>query len=195
MQTPVRDALRFFGTFLRHPTTVGAVLPSSRSLARALVGDLAATAGGLVVEYGPGTGAMTRVIAERLPPGIGYLGIELDGRFCARLRQRYPTLRFHHGSVVDVERIVADAGLGRPGCIVSGLPFASLPIVVQRSVIDGTRAVLVDGGEFRTFQYVHAYPLRRAYRFREAMAERFERFHRSTPILCNVPPAYVLTYS
>ena len=46
------------------------MLPSSRYLSRALVGDLShLQPGELVVEYGPGTGPMTAVIQERLPPG------------------------------------------------------------------------------------------------------------------------------
>ena len=67
---PVRDGLGFFGNFLKNPTSVGAVLPSSRYLSRALVGDLShLQEGDLVLEYGPGTGPMTSVIHDRLPRG------------------------------------------------------------------------------------------------------------------------------
>ncbi|MEM7202037.1 MAG: methyltransferase domain-containing protein [Planctomycetota bacterium] len=188
------DAMRFLGAFLRNPRTVGAVLPSSRFLARALAGNLGLRPGDLVVEYGPGTGPMTQVLAEQLGHDIRYLGIEREARFCARLQERFPGLPVHQGSVEDVERILADRGLGSARVIVSGLPFASLPETVQGRVVEGTRAVLAPDGEFRTFQYVHAYPLRSARRFRDAMARRFGRFERSRPITRNVPPAYVLSY-
>jgi phospholipid N-methyltransferase len=49
-------------------------------------------------------------------------------------------------------------------------------------------------GDFRTFQYVHAYGLRAARRFRAIMAERFAGFERSGPVVRNVPPAFVLRY-
>ena len=83
---------------------------------------------------------------------------------------------------------------GTVKAIISGLPFASLPKEVQRGVVDGTHEVLAESGEFRTFQYVHAYKLKAAQRFRAMMKERFDGFARSTPVLRNVPPAYVLTY-
>ena len=193
---PLHDAFHFFGRFLRQPGQVGAVLPSSRHLARELVGDLAGLRPGeLVVEYGPGTGAITRRIAEVLPDGVKYLGIELDATFVKKLDAHFPALAFHHGSVADVEKILAHSELGTPARIISGLPFASLPRPVQDAIVDGTASVLGIDGEFRTFQYVHAYRMQTAQRFRNAMAAHFERYERSRPVVRNVPPAYVLVYS
>ena len=192
---PIRDAVHFFGRFLAKPGQVGAVLPSSRALAQELVGDLSDLGhGDLVVEYGPGTGAITRRIAEVLPQGVEYLGIELEVSFVRKLSLHFPQLHFHHGSVADVEKILADAGLGAPRRIVSGLPFASLPRAVQDAVVDGTGKILACGGEFRTFQYVHAYRMQTAQRFRAAMETRFAQSERSRPVVRNVPPAFVLRY-
>lgn len=191
----LRDGLGFFGTFLKNPGSVGAVLPSSRYLARALVGRLDLQPGQLVVEYGPGTGPVTSVVRESLPPGAHYLGIELEPRFHQLLVHRYPTLQFHLGSAADVEQILADRKLPHPSRIVSGLPFASLPALVQDSVIDGiVRCLRGTHGDFRTFQYVHAYGMRAARRFRAMMAERFDGFERVGPVVRNVPPAFVLRY-
>ena len=61
-------------------------------------------------------------------------------------------------------------------------------------MVAGTREVLAQDGEFRTFQYVHAYGLKSARRFRAMMAEQFRTCKRSQPVLRNVPPAYILTY-
>lgn len=193
---PLRDGLRFLANFVRRPGSIGAVLPSSRVLAEALVGDLECIgAGELVLEYGPGTGPMTEVIRERLPAGSRYLGIELDNGFHQLLSERYPALDFHHGSAGDVVEVLAEKRLPAPMRIISGLPFASLPAAVQEAIVEGTAAALADRGEFRTFQYVHAYGLAGARRFRTAMAEHFAGYRRSEPVLRNVPPAYVLTYT
>ena len=191
---PLRDGLAFFGSFLREPATVGAVLPSSRYLARALVGRLDLLPGQLIVEYGPGTGPMTAVIAELLPAGARYLGIELEPRFHDLLTRRFPQLAFHCGSAGDVVSILHDRSLPCPARIVSGLPFASLPATVQDAIVDGIATCLHGGGEFRTFQYVHAYRMKAARRFRDRMAERLPNFERLGPVLRNVPPAYVLRY-
>ena len=55
-----RDKVRFVRRFLSNPGSVGAILPSSRYLAKAMVGELQLERGDLVVEYGPGTGPMTQ---------------------------------------------------------------------------------------------------------------------------------------
>jgi phospholipid N-methyltransferase len=193
---PVRDSLDFFGNFLKNPTSVGAVLPSSRFLSRALVGSLKhIQEGELVVEYGPGTGPMTAVIKERLPRNARYLGVELQSDFHELLCGRFSGMDFHHGSAGDIKQILADRGLPRPARIISGLPFASLPIPVQDSVVDGLVWALEDSEcDFRTFQYAHAYGMKSARRFRARMSERFEHFERIGPIVRNVPPAFVLRY-
>lgn len=192
---PIREGLGFFGRFLRNPTTVGAVLPSSRYLSRALVGRLDLAPGELVVEYGPGTGPATAAVRAVLPKGSHYLGIELEPRFHKLLTERFPTMQFHLGSAGDLRTILAERGLPRPARILSGLPFASLPSAVQDQVIDGIVWALrgIDG-DFRTFQYVHAYGLRAARRFRALMQERFSGFERIGPVVRNVPPAFVLRY-
>ncbi|MBK9129946.1 MAG: SAM-dependent methyltransferase [Phycisphaerales bacterium] len=192
----LRDSLRFVSTFVRKPGTVGAVWPSSPRLAQALAGDLGLRPGDVVVEYGPGTGPMTRVVAEQLAavPSARFLGIELDAGFVDVLRRQHPELDFACGSVVDAARLVKERGLGRARYILSGLPFASLPAVVQEGTIAGVLDVLAPDGEFRTFQYLHAYRLPKARSFRALMAKHFSHFERSRPILRNVPPAFVLTY-
>jgi len=192
----VRDGVGFFRSFLQNPTSIGAVLPSSRYLARSLVGRLdTLKEGELVVEFGPGTGPMTAVIRDTLPPGVDYLGIELNASFHDLLVNRFPRMDFHLGSAADVIGILEGRGLPRPARILSGLPFASLADDVQKAVVDGILASLRGTeGEFRTFQYVHAYQLRAARRFRALMAERFDGFERVGPIVRNVPPAFVLRY-
>jgi phosphatidylethanolamine/phosphatidyl-N-methylethanolamine N-methyltransferase len=193
-QRPIRDGLGFFGTFLGKPGSVGSVLPSTRYLARALVGRLELQPGELLVEFGPGTGPMTAVIREHLPPRAHYLGIELEPKFHKLLVDRFPTMQFHQGSAADLPRILHDRGLPKATRIVSGLPFASLSAAVQDDVVAGVVQCLQPEGDFRTFQYVHAYGMRAARRFRKLMDERFASFERIGPIIRNVPPAFVLRY-
>lgn len=189
-----RDSLRFLESFLRRPVQVGAVLPSSRYLAEALAGGLPLERGDLVVEYGPGTGPVTQVIRRQLGEGMRYLGIEKDEQFHRILEHRFPELEFVNDGVERVVKILAEHGLGRAKVIVSGLPFAGLPEPLRNRIIAATRRVLRPDGEFRTFQYVHAYSLPRARMFRRNMRKVFPHFERSKPILRNVPPAYVLRY-
>lgn len=195
-QTRIRDSFRFVGRMLKNPGAVGAVLPSSRYLAYTMVRDLHLEAGDLVLEYGPGTGPMTRALHQLDLPGRGvsYLGIELDEQFHHALSHCFPDMDFHHGNVEDIAAILAERGAGQAKYIISGLPFAVLPESIQLGIVDGVDDVLSVGGEFRTFQYVHAYNMKASKRWRAMMQERFGQHSRSTPVLRNVPPAYVLTF-
>ncbi len=78
--------------------------------------------------------------------------------------------------------------------MISGLPFASLPGVVRRGILEDLAAILAAGGIFRTFQYVHAYVFPKARRFRREMAERFGPALRLGPVVRNIPPAWVLSW-
>lgn len=193
-KSSIRESLGFLGAFLGQPGSIGAVLPSTRYLARALVGRLDLQPGELVVEFGPGTGPMTAVIRELLPSRSRYLGIELEPKFHGLLTQRFPSMTFHLGSAGDLAKILADRGLPKATRIVSGLPFATLPAKVQDAVVDGVTSCLTPHGDFRTFQYMHAYGMRRARRFRALMDERFSSFERIGPVIRNLPPAFVLRY-
>ena len=69
---PRRGARRaFLAAALRNPGQFGAVAPSSPSLA-GVIASVVPTAGApVVVELGPGTGAVTTAIDARLPPARG----------------------------------------------------------------------------------------------------------------------------
>src|SRR5437764_12747057 len=69
-----------------HFRTTGALMPSSRFLARALAAPLGhARPPGRILEVGPGTGSVTREILRRLIPGDQLDAVELNSRFIERL--------------------------------------------------------------------------------------------------------------
>lgn len=188
-------SLKFLGAFVRNPRRVGAIMPSSPSLARAMVRRLSVQPGETLIELGPGTGAFTEVILRHLPAGAHYLGVELSAAFVSRLRERFPGVDFVEGSAEDVAEIHAQRGLPATRAVLCGLPFASLPREVQGRVVTSLDALLQGGGEFRTFQYVHAYPLPTARRYRARMDGVFGPGRRGKAVARNIPPAYVLSWS
>lgn len=184
----------FLRAFLRNPSRIGAIAPSSAVLAREMTRDLNVATDECVIEFGPGTGPFTQALGQVLPDASQYLGIERDMRFVEHLESVFPAMRFVGGSAENAHAIHSDVGLGRVAAIICGLPFASLPAEVQDGVIDSLDQLLTPGSEFRTFQYVHAYQLPAARRFRRLMAGRFGPLFRSRPVLRNLPPAYVLRW-
>lgn len=191
----MRDAIHLTKAFLKNPRHVGTMFPSSAVLARKMAADLPAGKSGAVLELGPGTGALTTALASAMGADACYLGVDLNPDFVAILKQRFPRLRFVCGSAHEVERHMADHGMAEVRAIISGLPFASLPSPVQDGIIDGLVRLMKPGVEFRTFQYVHALRLPAARRFRREMTQRFGSPKISKPVMWNIPPAVVLTWT
>jgi phosphatidylethanolamine/phosphatidyl-N-methylethanolamine N-methyltransferase len=189
-----REHVLFLGRFLRHPRTIGAIAPSSASLAHAMVRDLDLDGDKRVVELGPGTGALTGAILARLGPTARCLAIDREQQFVERLRQRWPHLECVCESAVELPALASARGLMPVDHIVSGLPFASLPVDVTAAILDSIERTLRPGGTFTTFQYVHAYRMAAAVEFRRNLSHRLGGAPHRELVMRNVPPAYVLTW-
>lgn len=190
----VREHLAFLGRFLKDPRQVGAVAPSSRTLARAMVRHLPMTPSSHIVELGPGTGVFTGEVLEHLPRGAKFLAVEIDPTFCRSLSQEWPDLDCACASAADLPALIADRGWRQADHVISGLPFASLPAEVSRAILDAVHATLKPGGTFTTFQYIHAYQLPPARAFRHEMTRRIGPMAHRWQVFRNVPPAFVLSW-
>ena len=188
------DKTRFLKAFLTSPAKVGAIAPSSASLARRMVDGLSPSESESILEFGPGTGPFTAAIQEILARQSNYVGIERDANFIALLRERFPELTFIEGSAEHAKQHFDASGIPPLKAILCGLPFASLPPSVQDGVISSLDQLMTPGTQFRTFQYVHAYLLPTAIRFRRQMSALFGNCRRSRAVLRNLPPAYVLRW-
>ena len=180
----------FLRQFVQSPRTVGAVLPSSPALARAMLAPIDFASARTIVEFGPGTGAFTREIARRLVPGCRYLGIELNPTFVRRLADEFPRLAFVHGSVADLDQILATERIGAIDAIVCGLPCALLPIALQESVFAAMDRALVPGGLFVTFGYPQSLVLPGAWALRRRLRRGFAHVSHTPVVWGNVPPAF-----
>jgi len=193
MRQPVfPEALLFVRRFLNNPRQVGAVLPSTHSLGKEMVRNLALSSGDVVIEYGPGTGSLTHAIALALAatPGTHYLGIEREAGFCEVLRRRFPNLQFAHGNVEDVATLLRQHDLPRPRAILSGLPLILLPNM--ESIVSQAAETLQPGGEFRTFSYLQSRLTPMAARLRRLLQQHFASTGSSPLVWGNLPPAWVL---
>ncbi len=191
----MKDNLHLFLQFLRSPLAVGAVAPSSRILARAMLERIPFQPGRTIIELGPGTGAFTREIACRMPAGMRYIGIEKQQRFVDLLRRRYPNMTFIRGNAEHLPELLAKEKLPAPNDVISGLPFAWLPPSVSERILNVTREVLAPLGGFTTFQYVHAYPLPTGRWFRRRMFDLYGAQVTKRMVWRNLPPAFVLRWT
>jgi phosphatidylethanolamine/phosphatidyl-N-methylethanolamine N-methyltransferase len=191
-----QDHWLFLRHFRKSPRTVGAIAPSSRRLACAMLDGLSLEPGRRVrvVELGPGTGAITAEIARRLPTDAKCLAIDVDPVFSAKVAARWPGIE----SICDRAERLVDIARVRDllpiDHIISGLPFASLPSASARAIADAIVGSLRVGGTFTTFQYAHAFGFSSAIRVRHTLTRDMGAEPARTLVVGNLPPALVLRW-
>jgi phospholipid N-methyltransferase len=182
---------KFAGQFLRRPTQIGAIAPSSRRLGRMITSWPRLERADVVVEFGPGTGAFTPHILGRLKPGAVFFALELDRVFYRALRRRFPGVPVYCDTVANVRAYLNMHGAASADCIVSGLPWAAFDSVHQDRLLQSTLAALSDGGQFVTFAYLPWLVLSAAAAFRANLLQRFSAVSTSRVVWWNLPPAIV----
>lgn len=184
------SALRFLKQFVAMPGTTGACWPSSKALAKVMADKAAVDRASFVVEFGPGTGAITEAITENLCDGAQFLALEVNPEFVRFLRHRYPELKVVQDSAVNARKYLKEAGSDTCDSIVSGLPFASFDDRLQDDLLEVSRAILNPGGRFVTFGYFHSLYLPRGRRFRKRLLQSFSHVDITPIVWPNIPPAF-----
>lgn len=190
-QGALREHAEFVCAFLRSPGTVGALCPSSRALARAMVAGSDLARADLVVELGPGTGAFTRVILESVGPQSAFVALELDERAVRHLRQRFTQLDVVHASAEQIHEQVVRLGRKHANYVVSGLPWAIIPTEIQKRIMTNVVTALAPGGVFTTFAYLHSRLSPSAVRYWRLLSTLFREVRVSALVWQNIPPAFV----
>ncbi|RSN06569.1 SAM-dependent methyltransferase [Nonomuraea sp. WAC 01424] len=185
------DTTLFLGQFLRAPTVIGAVAPSSRRLAATVCAPVPERGEPTVVELGPGTGPFTAEIQQRLAGRGHHLAVEVNGRLAGLLAARFPGVDVAHADAARLGELPGERGLSHADVVVSGLPWAAFPTTLQHELLDAVTSVMSPGAAFTTFSYIHAIPLSSARRFRGLLAERFEEVVPGRTVWRNTPPAFV----
>lgn len=172
----------FLLRYLRSPALIGAIVPSSAALARAMSRQAQGYAH--IVEFGAGTGTITQQLAHDHGE-CGLTIFELDGRLARALARRHPHAPVWDGCLHDR----ADIVLGQPeDCVaVSSLPFRSLPASVREPTIEVVEAFLQASPRRKLVQYT--YGLRPPF----DVSTRRLAWTRHGRIWTNVPPASVWT--
>ena len=181
----------FLAAALRRPTTMGAIAPSSPQLAAVLASVVPRTGAPVVVELGPGTGAVSVVIAEKLPTGARHLAVELDPDMVAFLRRTRPELEVVPGNAAELGALLGERGITSADAVVCGLPWALFDDATQTALLGEISRVIGDHGAFTTFAYLHGMTLAAARRFRRRLRDTFDEVLVSGTVWRNLPPAFV----
>ncbi|MCY1138095.1 methyltransferase domain-containing protein [Actinoplanes sp. Pm04-4] len=179
--------MSFLTEFLRSPLTVGAVAPSGSALARVATAPVPRASDVVVVELGPGTGAFTAAIQQRLAGRGRHVVLEINERFAEQLSRRFPSVEAVVADAADIGTVLSE----RADVIVSGLPWAAFAPGRQRDVLAAATEVLRPDGVFTTFAYVHARWAPPARRLHRSLESRFDEVVTGRTVWANLPPALV----
>ena len=203
----LNEAASFVQVSRRHFHDVGAVLPSSRFLGRALAGNLGRrTKPCHILEAGPGTGPVTKQILPCLIPGDRLDLVELNSQFVAHLNKRLtndaafvPYANQVRVMCMPIERV---EGVGAYDFIVSGLPLNNFPPQLVREILRAFKRLLKPGGILSYFEYAYIRQMKTPFckrserrrlsqvgRIVGAQIEKFQIRQQLVPL--NVPPAMV----
>ncbi|WP_426167208.1 class I SAM-dependent methyltransferase [Sandarakinorhabdus sp. DWP1-3-1] len=184
--TRARPRLLFARHFFANPRGIGSMIPSSRRLTQRLLAGFDWSTARVIVEYGPGTGVVTRAILAQMAPDARLFAFEINEDFVTFLRRAIPDPRLTvvHDSAESVASALAAAGIEHCDAAISSLPFSIMPPRVRLRILAATARVLAPGAAMVGYQYSTRW-LRELRRSFGDVAVDFEPR--------NWPPAFVFT--
>jgi phospholipid N-methyltransferase len=172
-----------------------AIVPSSRYLVQAMTEPLPLVGANVVVEFGPGTGAMTRELLRLTPVDAIIVAFEVNPRFVAWLRGEFTDRRLKviecgaEHAACELRRL----GIGRVDAVLSSLGFSLMQDNQVHETLSGLLPFMTPQSVFTQFQYLSQVRLQRGrierYRVSGILADYFTTVRR-TLVWRNVPPAF-----
>jgi phosphatidylethanolamine/phosphatidyl-N-methylethanolamine N-methyltransferase len=153
------DYQTFLTQFLRSYNTTGSVIPSGRALSNALCRYVGSGGAPLkILEAGPGTGAVTACIIDRMGQDDQLWMVELNPTFASHLRRAFedkPSFRDAAGRCHLIEGAVQQIGHeGQFDLVISGLPLNNFSSDDVRAIMQAYAKLLKPGGILSFFQYI-----------------------------------------
>jgi len=181
------EYLKFLQAWIRKPRQTASIVPSSHYLGRLMAAQIDPE-GGRVMEFGGGTGALTREILATGLPVADLEVVEINEALAHNLRGSFPGVAILQA---PAQSVLAQAAGGAGGyqCIISGLPLLAMSKMLQKAILGEAFRLLRPGGAVIQFTYSPRPPVPE--RLTSLLGLRAERIG---TIVRNVPPATVFRY-
>ncbi len=181
------EYFKFLQGWLRRPRQTASIVPSSPYLGRMMAAQIDPQ-GGRVMEFGGGTGALTREILARGLPASNLEVVEIDETFARNLHRSFPAVKILQAPAQSVLNDSA-GGAGGYQCIISGLPLLAMSKALEEAILAEAFRLLQPGGSFIQFTYSPCPPVS------DSVAKALDLgVERIGTIVRNVPPATVFRY-
>lgn len=147
----------FFVNFLRD-WKIAAALPTSSFGVQKIRHEIDFAHARVIVEFGPGTGVISRELLEYMRPDAQLILIERNPKFVKILRKtlRDPRVSLCEGSAEDVQQLIHASGNTTADVIVSGIPFSDIKEPARSTIIRNAFDALSPHGRMITYQYRRA---------------------------------------
>lgn len=182
--------IAFARAILKDPVATGALAPSSRSLARAVVAPIRFGPETFVVEVGCGTGAITEAVFSLGLCESQYLGIELNPLMIAALQSRFPSAAFLQGSAEHVVSALNDRGRSGASYVVSSLPWTLLAAENRCAILRAIAQTLGPEGQLLSYSYLSGCFLPAWSDVTRSVREAFSSVSLKQLVWRNLPPAF-----
>ena len=180
------DEMQFIRSWIEKPLSTGAVMPSSKALARTMARYVDPTANGPVIELGPGTGPVTEALVQHGIDPARLVLVEFNTDFCRLLRKRYPAATVVQGDAYRLRRLLQTYVREPAAAVVSSLPLLTKPLRTRLRLFADVMALSATGAPFVQFTYGVVPPIPKSLSGITAQA--------SNLIWLNLPPARVWVY-
>ena len=139
--------------FLHSAKYTGAVAASSRYLAKKMVKRADLGSAKVIVELGPGTGAITKYILKSKPAKARLITFEINPEFVIALRKKYRKATHFLADLLEMKKILKKEGIPKVDVIISGIPFTNFSRAEIGRMLKAISEVMGKKSRFVLFAY------------------------------------------
>jgi len=146
----------FLKEFFKERKTVGAIRPSSKSLAKKMLKNVNFTNSEVIVEFGPGTGVFTRRIIEEMKPTANLYVFELHKPFFNKLQKEFDSnerVQVINDSAEKLGKYLEADNKKFADVIISSLPLTNFDQKLTMRILKSAETALKPEGQYIQFQY------------------------------------------
>ena len=129
MKTSLEVFINLMIEFIKRPRQVAALCPETQKCVQTFLRYIDFASIRSIVEWGPGTGMLTRYILRHKRENTLYIGIETNPRFFATLQfysHKFPNTFFYHDDILKTSLYLSQHELEKADIIVSTIPLSFL---------------------------------------------------------------------
>ncbi|HLI29464.1 MAG TPA: methyltransferase domain-containing protein [Terriglobia bacterium] len=192
-------SLRLFAAEgLRDFATTAAFSPSSGHLASAMLEPLPLAEARIAVEFGAGTGAITRALLSELPTHAKLLVFEINPRFIEYLKENFPDPRLVliNSSVENLDSELRQRGYNRVDAVASSLGLGLMSDRQHHVLFKRLLPFLHEKTVLTQYQYIQCLQFTNGKLRRLDLPRLLGRYFGSVQskiVWRNLPPAFVFT--